>query len=83
MLEHTLPKGYNAVATFLEETEQVRLEQISMGGYRFRKDELAEKYRSWIIKPGDYREFHGPRETHGEPRHSHYIVEMIAQQTCP
>ncbi len=46
--------------------------------YYFDKSELKNLYKGWNII--FYEEELGGWETHGEPRHRHYKVRMIAQK---
>jgi len=72
MKKHTLPQGLNAIQSFIAK------DRAEKRRYRFQKGELKKAYNGWdIIK---YKEFLGPWETHGEPRHRHNIVDLIAKK---
>lgn len=70
--------GYNVMASFISD----RLEQEMKIGlkklYFFKKGELKAYYSGWKIFK--HVEKWGKWETHGEPRHRHHVVQLIAQK---
>lgn len=74
----TKPNGLNVITSFVVENSKQKKMVLSKGRYFFDEGELKEFYKDWKIlfyeeKPGDW-------ETHGEPRHRHFTVKMIAQK---
>ena len=51
---------------------------LSKGRYFFDEGELKELYKDWKIL--FYEEKLGDWETHGEPRHRHFTVKLIAKK---
>jgi tellurite methyltransferase len=76
--EKTLPNGFNVIASFVAENENMKEQARSRNMYLFDKGELKKFYDGW--KLFEYREFFGPVETHGEKPHRHYIVQLVAQK---
>jgi len=74
----TKPKGLNVIASFVAETPKQKKMVLSKGRYFFDEGELKELYKDWKIL--FYEEKLGDWETHGEPRHRHFTVKIIAQK---
>ncbi|MFA6446986.1 MAG: methyltransferase domain-containing protein [Patescibacteria group bacterium] len=73
----TKKNGYITIASFVAQNPEQKQKAISNGRYCFDKYELKKYFAKWnIIK---YIEKWTPWETHGEPRHRHYIVQLIAK----
>ena len=70
--------GINIIASFVAKTPLQRKLVISKGGYLFNEGELKELYKDWKVL--FYEEKLGEWETHGEPRHRHYLIKMIARK---
>lgn len=70
--------GLNIITSFIAETPQQKEIALTKGMYFFDTEELREIYKGWEIL--FYREKLGNWETHGEPRHRHFIVEIIAKK---
>ena len=68
----------NAIASFVAETPMQKKMVLSKGRYFFDEGELKELYKDWKIL--FYEEKLGDWETHGEPRHRHFTVKIIAQK---
>lgn len=76
--EKTLLNGYNVIASFVAENEDQKHKAISRGRYLFDREELKINYSNWqIIK---YSEKLSNWETHGESKHRHFVVKMIAKK---
>jgi tellurite methyltransferase len=73
----TKPKGLNVIASFIAETTKQKKMVLSKGRYFFDEEELKKLYKYWKII--FYEEKLGDWETHGEPRHRHFTVKLIAQ----
>lgn len=76
--EKTSINGYNVIASFVAENEVQKQKAISQGRYLFDKDELKSFYSNWQII--EYSEKLSSWETHGEPKHRHFVVKMIAKK---
>jgi len=74
----TKSKGLNVVASFVAETEKQKQIVMSRGRYLFDEGELKKIYKDWKIL--FYEEKLGDWETHGELRHRHFKVKLIAQK---
>ena len=74
----TKPNGLNVIASFVAETPKQKEMVLSKGRYSFDEGELKELYKDWKII--FYEEKLGDWETHGEPRHRHFRVKLIAQK---
>jgi len=74
----TKPKGISVIASFVAETEKQKKMVLSKGRYLFDEAELKEIYKDWKIL--FYEEKLGDWETHGEPKHRHFMVKLIAQK---
>jgi tellurite methyltransferase len=74
----TKPDGINTIASFVAKTLKKKEMILSKGRYFFNKGELKELYKDWKIL--FYKEELSNWETHGEPRHRHFIVKLIAQK---
>ena len=74
----TKPNGLNVIASFVAETPKQKKMVLSKGRYFFDESELKELYKDWKIL--FYEEKLGDWETHGEPRHRHFTVKIIAQK---
>lgn len=74
----TKPGGLNVIASFIAENLQQKETALSKGRYCFDKKELIKLYQDWGLI--FYEERLSAWETHGEPRHRHFIVELIAQK---
>lgn len=74
----TKTEGLNVISSFIAENEKQKKEKISQGRYAFNKGELRELYKNWKIV--FYEEKLGKWETHGEQRHRHFLVKMMAQK---
>jgi len=74
----TKPSGLNVIAAFVAQTPKQKKKHLSKGEYLFDKGELKELYRDWNIL--FYKEKLGHWETHGEKKHRHFFVKMIAQK---
>jgi len=70
--------GLNVIASFVTETPKQKKMVLSKGRYFFEEGELKELYKDWKIL--FYEEKLGDWETHGEPRHRHFSVKLIAQK---
>jgi len=77
----TKPNGLNIITSFIAETSKQKKIVLSKGKYFFDKGELKKLYKDWKIL--FYEEKLGDWETHGEPRHRHFIVKLIAQKQKP
>lgn len=76
--EKTSVGDYNVIDSFIASNNKQRQEIISSGRYYFTEGELRTYYSGWeIIK---YNEKWGKWEMHGEPRHRHFIVRLIARK---
>lgn len=74
--EKTKRGGLNVIASFLAENKEQKDRILSKGRYFFDENELFEMYKEWEIL--FYEEKLGDWETHGQPRHRHYMVKLIA-----
>ncbi|MCK4635456.1 MAG: methyltransferase domain-containing protein [Candidatus Moranbacteria bacterium] len=70
--------GFNVIASFVAENRKQKEKVLSKQGYYFDEGELKELYKDWKII--SYKEELGNLETHGEPEHRHFKVQMIAQK---
>lgn len=70
--------GYNVISSFIAPNLEKKEKAASEGRYFFDKDELKEFYSDWIIIK--YYEELGKWETHGEPKHRHHKVRLIAKR---
>jgi len=75
----TKPKGLNVIASFVAENPKQKKIVLSKGRYFFDKGELKKLYKDWKFL--FYEEKIGNWETHGEPRHRHFTVKVIAQKS--
>lgn len=76
--DKTKPGGYNTIASFVAENSGQRERAISRGRYLFDRGELYNCYSSWqIIR---YSEKMSSWETHGEAKHRHFVVKLIARK---
>jgi hypothetical protein len=66
------------ISSFIAENSKQKERVLSKGRYFFNKGELKELYKDWKIL--FYEENLGDWETHGEPRHRHFNVKLIAQK---
>lgn len=76
--QKTKLNGLNVITSFLAETPEQKEMILSKGRYFFDEGELKELYKDWKIL--FYKEKLGDWETHGEPKHRHFIVKIIAQK---
>lgn len=67
----------NVIASFIAETPKQKKIILSKGMYFFDEKELKKLYKDWKIL--FYEEKLG-RETHGESKHRHFTVKLIAQK---
>ncbi len=74
----TKPNGLNVIASFVAENSKQKKMVLSKGRYFFDEGELKELYKDWKIL--FYEEKLGDWETHGEPRHRHFAVKLIARK---
>jgi tellurite methyltransferase len=74
----TRPHGLNVIASFVAKNKKEKRRALPKGGYLFDEGELKERYKDWKIL--FYEEKLGNWETHGEPRHRHFTVRLIAQK---
>lgn len=74
----TKSKGLNVIASFIAENDEQKKKIMSKSRYSFDREELKNLYKNWKII--FYLEKLGKWETHGEPKHRHFIVKMIAQK---
>lgn len=74
----TKPNGVNVVESFVAENSKQKEMVLSKSGYYFGEEELKEIYKDWKIL--FYEEKLGYWETHGELRHRHFTVILIAQK---
>jgi len=74
----TKPKGFNVIASFVADTSKKKKMVLLKGRYYFDKGELQKLYKDWKIL--FYKEELGDWKTHGESRHRHFTVKMIAQK---
>ena len=74
----TKPNGLNVIASFVAETPKQKKMVLSGGRYFFDEWELRKLYKDWKIL--FYEEKLGDWETHGEPRHRHFTVKLIAKK---
>ncbi len=72
------PDGINTIASFVTENSKQKKMVLSKGKYTFDEGELKKLYKDWKIL--FYEEKLGDWETHGEQRHRHFIVKLIAQK---
>jgi tellurite methyltransferase len=78
MQSNTIKNWLNIIAWFIPENEDQRIRIEEKWLYYFDEQELKWLYRDFrIIK---YEEVLWDRETHGQPKHRHYMVKMIAQK---
>lgn len=70
--------GVNVIASFLCENKEQKERAIKRERYLFDENELKEMYKDWEIL--SYKEILGCWETHGCPKHRHYIVKLIARK---
>lgn len=70
--------GINTIASFIVKTEKQKQMALSKGRYFFDKGELKKIYKDWKIL--FYEEKLGDWETHGESKHRHFTVKLIAQK---
>ena len=76
--DKTESKGFNIISSFVAKNQKQKNNILAKGKYFFTKGELKEIYKDWRII--FYEEKLGNWETHGEPRHRHFIVKLIAQK---
>lgn len=74
----TKPEGLNVIASFVAENPRQKKMILSKGRYFFDEGELKKLYKDWKIL--FYEEKLDDWETHGEPRHRHFTVKLIAQK---
>ncbi len=74
----TKQNGLNVIASFVAKNSKQKKMVLSKGRYFFDEGELKELYKDWKIL--FYEEKLGDWETHGEPRHRHFAVKIIAQK---
>ncbi len=74
----TKPNGLNVIASFVAKTPKQKKMVLSKGRYFFDEGELKELYKDWKIL--FYEEKLGDWETHGEPKHRHFAVKLIAKK---
>ncbi len=74
----TNPNGLNVIASFVAENPRQKKVVLSKDRYFFDEGELRELYKDWKIL--FYEEKLGDWETHGEPKHRHFLVKLIAQK---
>ena len=74
----TKPKGLNVISSFIAENSKQKKMSLSKGKYFFEKGEIKDLYKDWKII--FYEEKLGKWETHGEPKHRHFTVKIIAQK---
>ncbi len=77
----TKPNGINVIASFVAQSPKQKKAVLSKGRYFFDKGELKELYKDWKIL--FYEEKLDKWETHGEPKHRHFVVRLIAQKLSP
>lgn len=76
----TKSKGINMITSFIAENEDQKKVVVKKGMYFFSPNELRKFYEGEGWKILHYKEYLGEWETHGEPKHRHYIVELIAKK---
>lgn len=76
----TKKNGFNVISSFIAETDKQKKFIFSKGYYFFDEGELGKLYKDWKII--FYEEKLGDWETHGEPEHRHFKVQLIAQKQC-
>jgi tellurite methyltransferase len=74
----TKSNGLNVIASFIAENSKQKNIVLSKGRYFFDEGELRKLYKDWKIL--FYEEKLGNWETHGEQRHRHFTVKLIAQK---
>ncbi len=74
----TKQKGLNVIASFIAKDSKQKERVLLKGRYFFDKGELKELYKDWKIL--FYEEKLGKWETHGEPRHRHFVVRLISKK---
>lgn len=72
------PGGYAAVASFWTDDPERKKRLVKSGKYVFDPGELAGYFSDWEMI--ENREGWSGWETHGEPRHRHRIVRLIARK---
>jgi tellurite methyltransferase len=70
--------GLNVVSSFVAENLEQKKKRLSNGRYLFDEGELKNLYKDWKIL--FYEEKLGELEMHGEPRHQHFIVKLVAKK---
>ena len=70
--------GLNVIASFVAENPKQKKMVLSKGRFFFDEGELKKIYKDWKIF--FYEEKLGDWETHGEPKHRHFTVKLIAQK---
>jgi tellurite methyltransferase len=76
--QKTKPTGLNIITSFVAENSKQKERVLSKGRYFFDKRELRKLYKNWKIL--FYEEKLSDWETHGEPKHRHFTVKLIAQK---